>query len=151
MRFVLSFCLFVFPLMVKAEWDGNPICWWLDLYFCFLCCWDVASCTGCYWWLSDAGSCIQAVSFVWVLTIWYSLGLVHPLQCSCLESPRDGGAWWAAIYGVAQSRTQLKWLSSSSSRVSSRSRVLASVLLLQRLGAWSLVRKEDSTSGLLWY
>ena len=40
----------------------------------------------------------------------------NPLQCSCLENPRDGGAWWAAVYGVAQSRTQLKWLSSSSSR-----------------------------------
>ena len=39
----------------------------------------------------------------------------NPLQCSCLENPRDGGAWWAAISGVAQSRTQLKWLSSSSS------------------------------------
>ena len=38
----------------------------------------------------------------------------NPLQCSCLENPRDGGAWWAAVYGVAQSRTQLKWLSSSS-------------------------------------
>ena len=37
----------------------------------------------------------------------------NPLQCSCLENPRDGGAWWAAIYGVAQSRTWLKWLSSS--------------------------------------
>ena len=35
-----------------------------------------------------------------------------PLQCSCLENPRDGGAWWAAVYGVAQSRTRLKWLSS---------------------------------------
>ena len=38
-----------------------------------------------------------------------------PLQCSCLENPRDGGAWWAAIYGVPQSWTRLKWLSSSSS------------------------------------
>ena len=36
----------------------------------------------------------------------------NPLQCSCLENPRDGGAWWAAVYGVAQSRTRLKWLSS---------------------------------------
>ena len=35
-----------------------------------------------------------------------------PLQCSCLENPRDGGAWWAAVYGVAQSQTRLKWLSS---------------------------------------
>ena len=39
----------------------------------------------------------------------------NPLQCSCLENPRDGGAWWAAVYGVAQSWTQLRWLSSSSS------------------------------------
>ena len=39
----------------------------------------------------------------------------NPLQCSCLESPRDGGAWWATIYGVAQSWTRLKRLSSSSS------------------------------------
>ena len=41
----------------------------------------------------------------------------NPLQCSCLENPRDGGAWWAAVYGVAQSRTQLKQLSSSSSNL----------------------------------
>ena len=40
----------------------------------------------------------------------------NPLQCSCLENPRDGGAWWAAVYGVAQSWTRLKRLSSSSSR-----------------------------------
>ena len=39
----------------------------------------------------------------------------NPIQCSCLENPRDGGAWWAAVYGVAQSRTRLKRLSSSSS------------------------------------
>ena len=39
----------------------------------------------------------------------------NPLQYSCLENPRNGGAWWAAVYGVAQSRTRLKWLSSSSS------------------------------------
>ena len=39
----------------------------------------------------------------------------NPLQCSCLENPRDGGAWWAAVYGVAQSQTRLKQLSSSSS------------------------------------
>jgi len=41
----------------------------------------------------------------------------NPLQNSCLENPRDGGAWWAAVYGVAQSRTRLKQLSSSSSKL----------------------------------
>ena len=39
----------------------------------------------------------------------------NPLQCSCLENPRDGGAWWAAVYGAAQSWTRLKRLSSSNS------------------------------------
>ena len=53
----------------------------------------------------------------------------NPLQCSCLENPRDGGAWWAAVYGVAQSWTQLKRLSSSSSC----KKYLAS--------SWSVLRK----------
>ena len=39
----------------------------------------------------------------------------NPLQCPCLENPRDGGAWWVAIYGIAQSQTRLKQLSNSSS------------------------------------
>ena len=55
------------------------------------------------------------------LHIHFSLSCIgegngNPLQCSCLENPMDGGAWWAAVYGVAQSRTWLKWLSSGSSR-----------------------------------
>jgi len=41
----------------------------------------------------------------------------NPLQCSCLENPKDGGAWWAAVYGVAQSWTRLKRISSSSSKL----------------------------------
>ena len=41
-------------------------------------------------------------------------GNSNPLQCSCLGNPRDGGACWASVYGVSQSRTQLKWLSSKS-------------------------------------
>ena len=48
--------------------------------------------------------------------IWRAKGNGNPLQCSCLENPRDSGAWWAAVYGVAQSWTQLKRLSSSSSK-----------------------------------
>ena len=44
-------------------------------------------------------------------------GKGNPLHCSCLENPRDGGAWWAAVYGVAQSQTRLKRLNSSSSRL----------------------------------
>ena len=49
------------------------------------------------------------------LTLKIGEGNGNPLQCSCLENPRDGGAWQAAIYVVAQSQTWLKRLSSSSS------------------------------------
>ena len=47
----------------------------------------------------------------------------NPLQCSCLENPRDGGAWWVSVYGAAQSRTQLKRLSSSRSSHSNRRKI----------------------------
>ena len=50
-----------------------------------------------------------------LFTFMHWEGNGNPLQGSCLENPRDRGAWWAAVYGVAQSRTRLKWLSSSSS------------------------------------
>ena len=52
-------------------------------------------------------------------SVYFGEGNGNPLQCSCLENPRDGGALWAALYGVAQSRTRLKRLSSSSSSSSS--------------------------------
>ena len=54
---------------------------------------------------------------------WLNIGSLvgegngNPLQCSCLENPSDGGAWWTAVYGVAQSQTRLKRPSSSSSRI----------------------------------
>ena len=54
--------------------------------------------------------------FLYCLDSFTGEGNGTPLQYSCLENPRDGGAWWASIHGVAQSRTQLKRLSSSSSR-----------------------------------
>ena len=54
-------------------------------------------------------------SFVFIKTsVDTGEGNGNPLQCSCLENPRDGGAWWAVVSGVAQSRTRLKRLSSSS-------------------------------------
>ena len=57
----------------------------------------------------------------------------NPLQCSCLENPRDGGAWRAAIYGIAQSQTRLKRLSSSSSKTHIRYILLfSSVQLLSQ-------------------
>ena len=49
----------------------------------------------------------------------------NPFQCSCLENPRDGGAWWAAVYGFAQSQTRLKRLSSSSSSMLNMEKAMA--------------------------
>ena len=63
-----------------------------------------------------------------------------PLQYPCLENPRDGGAWWAAVYGVAQSRTWLKRLSSSSS-----STIYLSVLLLNNWLFPVFVTLNDAT------
>ena len=54
----------------------------------------------------------------------------NPLHCPCLDNPRDGGAWWAAVYGVAQSRTRLKRLSSSSLKPSSLPLLIFSLPLL---------------------
>ena len=55
----------------------------------------------------------DSVTSLSLFTFMHGKGNGNPLQCSCLENPRDGGAWWAAIYGVAQSWTRLKQLSSS--------------------------------------
>ena len=77
-------------------------------------------------WTEEPGR-LQSMGSIWVGHDWVtSLSLFcigegngNPLQCSCLENPRDGGAWWAAVSGVAQNRTRLKQLSSSSSSSSS--------------------------------
>ena len=63
-------------------------------------------------------------------------GNSNPLQCSCLENPRDRGAWWAAIYGVAQSRTRLKQLNSSSSSSSSSKSLVHRQLSSHRVLMW---------------
>ena len=64
------------------------------------------------------------------------------LQCSCLENPRDGGASWAAVYGVTQSRTRLKRLSSSSSTAIEKDliMVLANSIPLRKAQQYLLLR-----------
>ena len=60
---------------------------------------------------SPPGPSIHGVAKSWTRLSDFSCigeGNGNPLQCSCLENPRDGGAWWAAVYGIAQNRTQLK-------------------------------------------
>ena len=75
-------------------------------------------------WMEELVGCSPWGRQEWDMTEWlpfhFSLSCIgegngNPLQCSCLENPRDGGAWWAAVCGVTQSWTRMKWLSSSSS------------------------------------
>ena len=72
------------------------------------------SLVGCSLWGCEESDTTERLHFHFSLSC-IGEGNGTPLQCSCLENPRDGEAWWAAIYGVAQSRTRLKRLSSSSS------------------------------------
>ena len=69
---------------------------------------------GCSPWGSEQSDTTERLHFHVSLSC-IGEGNGNPLQCFCLENPRDGAAWWAAVYGVAQSQTRLKWLSSSSS------------------------------------
>ena len=81
------------------------------------------SLVGCSPWGRKESNTTERLHFHFSLTC-IGEGHGNPLQCSCLENLRDGGAWWAAVYGVAQSRTRLKQLSSSSRRLSSRQEFL---------------------------
>ena len=69
---------------------------------------------GCSPWAREESDMTERLYFHFSLSSTGE-GNGNPPQCSYLENPRDGGAWWAAAYGVAQSRTRLKRLSSSSS------------------------------------
>ena len=68
---------------------------------------------GCSPWGLEESDTTERLHFHFSLSC-IGQGNGNPLQCSCLENPRDGEAWWASVYGVAQSRTRLKRLSSSS-------------------------------------
>ena len=72
------------------------------------------SLVGCSPWGLEESDTTERLHFQFSLSC-IGEGNGNPFQCSCLENPREGGAWWAAVYGVSQSRTRLKRLSSSSS------------------------------------
>ena len=81
------------------------------------------SLVGCSPWGHEESDTTERLHFHFSLSC-IGEGNGNPLQCSCLENPRDGGAWWAAVYGVAQSLTRLKRLSSSSKGENALSKVL---------------------------
>ena len=103
--------------------------------------------------LQFAGS--LKVGHDWATSLSLSLSLScigegngNPLQCSCLENPRDGGAWWAAVYGVAQNRTRLKRLSSSSSSSSCHALFMDWFLFLKQI--WHYYDHVDVTQYRTW-
>ena len=103
------------------------------------------SVAGCSPWGREESDTTERLPFRFSLS-HIGEGNGNPLQCSCLENPRVGGAWWAAVYGVAQSRRRLKRLSSSSSSSSSRSKAARRWLLNEAVGgqgclAGSLTRR----------
>ena len=71
------------------------------------------SLVGCSPWGREQSDTSERLRFHFSLSC-IGEGNGNPLQCSCLENPRDGGTWWAAVYVVTQSQTRLKWLSSNS-------------------------------------
>src|SRR5574337_782693 len=74
------------------------------------------SLVGCSPWGREGSDTTERLHFHFSLSC-IGEGNGNPLQCSCLENPRDRGAWWAAVYRVAQSQTRLKLPSSSSSNI----------------------------------
>ena len=84
---------------------------------------------GCSPWGRQESDTTERLHFHFSLSC-IGAGNGNPLQCSCLENSRDGGAWQAAVYGVAQSRTRLKRLSSSSSSILHQILVLESDITL---------------------
>ena len=92
------------------------IYFWLHWVFIALCSISLVAVSRSYSCSVGAPHCGGFSCGAWALGLQASeLQLVGtPFQCSCLEDPRDGGAWWAAIYGVPQSQTRLKRLRSSS-------------------------------------
>ena len=90
------------------EGNGTPL-----QYSCLEKSHGWRSLEGCSPWGHWGSDTIERLHFHF--SLWcIGEGDDNPLQCSCLENPRDRGAWRAAVYGVAQSQTWLKWLSSSS-------------------------------------
>ena len=89
----------------------------------------------------------QRVGHDWVTYFHFSFSCIgegngNPLQCSCLENPRDGGAWWAAVYGVAQSRTWLKPLSSRTDLTNEMQKVTTRTNRTADAKAWKLLQKQ---------
>ena len=91
------------------------------------------SLVGCSPWGREESGTTERLHFHFSLSC-IGEGNGSPLQCSCLENPRDGGAWWAAIYGVTQGQTRLKRLSSNSSKFKSLKMYIVIIKIILKTG-----------------
>ena len=106
----LSFYLqSVYPLLWRRQWHPTPVLLPGKSH-------RQRSLVGCSPWGRKESDMTERLHFHFSLSC-IGEGNGNPLQYSCLENPRNGGAWWAAIFGVSQSRIWLKQLSSSSSGI----------------------------------
>ena len=96
---------FHFSLCWRRQWQPTPVLLPGNSH-------GRRSLVGCSPWGPEESDTTERLHFPFSLSC-IGEGNGNPLQCSCLESPRDDGAWWAAFYGVTQSRMRLKQLSSS--------------------------------------
>ena len=107
--FSISFCMIEFLIVVdslwRRQWHPTPVLLPGKSY-------GWRSLVGCSPWGPEESDTTERLHFHFSLSC-IGEGNGNPLRCSCLENPRDGGAWWAAVYGFTQNRTRLKWLSSS--------------------------------------
>ena len=101
-----TFLVFYNPFLWRRQWQPIPVLLPGKSY-------GRRSLVGCNPWGCEESDMTEQLHFHFSLSC-IGEGNGNPLQYSCLENPRDRGAWWAAVYGVAQSRTRLKRLSSSS-------------------------------------
>ena len=104
----INYIILLNSIATIREGNGTPL-----QYSCLEKSHGQRSLVGCSPWGWEELDTIERLHFHFSLSC-IGEGNGNPLQCSCLENPRDGGAWWAAVYGVPQSRTRLKWCSSSS-------------------------------------
>ena len=103
---------------------------------------------GCTPWGLEESDTTEQLHFRFSLSC-IGEGNGNPLQCSCLENPRDGGSWWAAVYGVTQSQTRLKQLSSRSSNSGARCHDLSFLIFSFKLAfslcSFTLIKKLFSS------
>ena len=107
-QLIYTRCLFSYYYLIlwRRQWHSTPVLLPGKSH-------GRRSLVGCSSWGRQESDTTERLHFHFSLS-YIGEGNGNPLQCSCLENPRDGGAWWAAVYGVAQSQTRLKRLSSSS-------------------------------------